>query len=478
MLPDDGFNIDGKVETMSNLNFDVIIIGGGPGGYVAAIRASQLGLKTALVEQEALGGVCLNWGCIPTKSLLRNAEVIHLLSQGRTFGFKFDNLTVDYSVAHKRSRRVSQRLTKGVGFLMKKNGVTVIEGRGVLKSAAEVEVQSSGQRLRAKNIIIATGASPQLIPGVQADGEKIITYRHALDLKEAPKSAIIVGAGPIGMEFATLWTRYGAKVTVVEMLPHALPLEDEEISIEAEKQFKRAKIKIKTGARVESIAPAADGVSVTVSSDGQSEELNAQTVLVAIGFAPNSKNLGLERVGVQVTRRGHIEIDEQMRTNIPTVYAIGDVNGKLGLAHVASAQGIIAAEAIAGRETQTLDYVKIPRAVYAYPEVASVGLTEAQARERGYDVITAKFPFQPNGKALAMDENIGFVKLVSEAKYKELLGVHLIGGHVTELIAGPAGMLTLEATVEELAHTVHPHPTMSEVIMEAAHVLVGAPIHL
>ncbi len=459
-------------------NFDVIIIGGGPGGYVAAIRASQLGLKTAVVEQEALGGVCLNWGCIPTKSLLRNAEVIHLLSQGRTFGFKFDNLTVDYSAAHKRSRRVSQRLTKGVGFLMKKNKVTVIEGRAVLKSATEVEVQPSGQKLTAKNIIIATGASPQLIPGVEADGEKIITYRHALDLKEAPKSAIIVGAGPIGMEFATLWTRYGADVTVVEMLPHALPLEDEEISIEAEKQFKRAKIKIKTGARVESITPANEGVSVTVSSNNQSEVLSAQKVLVAIGFAPNSRNLGLESVGVQVTRRGHIEIDEQMRTNIPTVYAIGDVNGKLGLAHVASAQGIIAAEAIAGRETQTLDYVKIPRAVYAYPEVASVGLTEAQARERGYDVVTAKFPFQPNGKALAMDENIGFVKLVSESKHKKLLGVHLIGGHVTELIAGPSGMLTLEATAEELAHTIHPHPTMSEVIMEAAHALVGAPIHL
>ncbi len=458
--------------------FDVIVVGGGPGGYVAAIRASQLGLKTAVVEKANLGGVCLNWGCIPTKSLLRNAEVIHLLEQGRTFGFGFENLTVDYSVAHKRSRQIAARQSKGVAFLMRKNKITVVEGTAQLKSATEVIVQPAGDVLTARNIIIATGARSRQIPGVQPDGEKVITFRDALDLKEVPASAVIVGAGPIGMEFATLWQRYGATVTVVEMLPHALPLEDEDISIEAEKQFKRAGIHVKTGALVQSIAPTETGADVTIAAGELQDVISAEKVLVAIGFVPNSENLGLETVGVTTTRRGHIEVDDQMRTSIPNIYAIGDVTGKLGLAHVASAQGIIAAEAIAGEETRVLDYAKIPRCTYAYPEVASVGLTETQAREQGYDVITAQFPFLPNGKALAMNENVGFVKIVAEAKYKEILGVHLIGGHVTELIAGPAGMITVEGTVEDLAQTIHPHPTMSEVIMEAAHILAGQPIHI
>lgn len=458
-------------------NFDVVVIGGGPGGYVAAIRASQLGFNTAVVEKEHLGGVCLNWGCIPTKSLLRNAEVVHLLSQGRTFGFKFDNLSVDYSAAHKRSRKVVDRQTKGIGFLMKKNNITVFDGTASLKSATQIEIQPSGEVLTAKNIIIATGAKSRQIPGVTFDGEKIITFRNALDLKEVPSSAVIVGAGPIGMEFATVWNRYGSKVTVVEMLPNVLPLEDEDISEEAAKQFNRAGIKAKTGARVEAIVPTDAGVDVTIVTGDTSEVVSAEKVLVAIGFVPNSDGLGLEAVGVSTTR-GNIDIDDRMCTNVPNIYAIGDVTGKLGLAHVASAQGLIAADSIAGNETYPLDYVKIPRCTYAYPEVASVGLTEKQARERGYDVITAQFPFQPNGKALAMDENIGFVKIVSETKYKEILGVHLIGGHVTELIAGPTGMIAVEATADDLAHTIHPHPTMSEVIMEAAHALVGHAIHM
>ena len=457
--------------------FDVVVIGGGPGGYVAAIRASQLGLKTALVEKEHLGGVCLNWGCIPTKALLRNAEVIHLLKQGRTFGFRFDNLTVDYGAAHKRSRNIVRRQTKGVAFLMRKNNITVYEATARLRSATEVALEPGGETLTASHIILATGARARLIPGVQADGERIITYRHALARTSVPASAIIVGAGPIGMEFATLWHRYGAEVTVVEMLPHALPLEDDDISIEAEKQFRRAGIRLRTGTKVEGIAAADDGVTVTVSAGGETETLTAETVLVAIGFAPNSENLGLEEAGV-ATERGHIAIDDRMQTSVPNIYAIGDVTGKLGLAHVASAQGIIAAEAIAGRETPILRYEKIPRCTYAYPEVASVGLTERQARERGYEVVTAQFPFQPNGKALAMNDNIGFVKLVGEAQYGEVLGVHLIGGHVTELIAGPTGMLGLEATAEDLARTVHPHPTLSEVVMEAAHALAGQAIHL
>ena len=459
--------------------YDVVIIGGGPGGYVAAIRASQLGLKTAVIEKENLGGVCLNWGCIPTKSLLRNAEVIHTLSEGKTFGFSFDNLEIDYSVAHKRSRKVSTRLVKGVGSLMRKNKIDVIEGTATLKSATEIDVQPSGESVTAKNIIIATGAKPRLIPGVTADGEKIITYRHALDLKAVPESAVVVGAGPIGVEFATVWKRYGADVTVVEMLPTVLPLEDEAISNEAGKQFKRAGIGIKTGAMVKAITHTDTGVDVTVVTGDTEEVFSVEKVLIAIGFTPNSDNIGLENVGVKVTERGkHIEVDEQMRTNVPNIYAIGDVNGKMGLAHVASAQGMIAAEAIAGKETRVLNYANIPRCTYAYPEVASVGLTEAQAKEQGFDVITAQFPFLPNGKALAMNENVGFVKIVANAEYKEILGVHLIGGHVTELIAGPAGMLTVEATADDLGQTVHPHPTMSEAIMEAAHVLVGHPIHI
>jgi len=457
--------------------FDVVVIGGGPGGYVAAIRASQLGFSTALVEQAHLGGVCLNWGCIPTKSLLRNAEVIHLLKQGRTFGFSLDGLEVDYSTAHKRSRRVVARQTKGVAFLMKKNNITVFEGRGRLTGPHQVEIEPSGETLEAAHIILATGARSRQIPGLAPDGQKIIPFHDALDLEAVPASAVIVGAGPIGMEFATLWNRYGAKVTVVEMLPHALPLEDEDISLEAEKQFKRAGITVQTGARVEAITPTDDGVAVTVSSGDGQQTLSAETVLVAIGFAPNSENLGLESVGVTTTR-GNIDVDEQMRTSVSNIFAIGDVTGKMGLAHVASAQGLIAAEAIAGRPTRPLHYANIPRCTYAYPEVASVGLTEKQASEQGYSVKTAQFPFQPNGKALAMDENIGFVKLVADAGSDRLLGAHFIGGHVTELIAGPAGMIGLEATAEQLAHTIHPHPTMSEVVMEAAHALVGQAIHL
>jgi len=459
-------------------NYDVVVIGSGPGGYVSAIRASQLGMKVALVEKENLGGVCLNWGCIPTKALLKNADVIHTLSEGKAYGFSFENLSVDYGAAHKRSRQVANRQSKGVAFLMRKNKITVVEGTAKLKSATQIEIQPSGETLTAKNIIIATGAKPRMIPGVTADGEKIVTYRHALDLKEAPQSAVIVGAGPIGMEFATVWNRYGADVTVVEMLPRVLPLEDEDISKEATRHFKKAGIALKTGAMVKTIAATPDGVKVTIATGDTEEVVSVEKVLVAIGFAPNSENLGLEEVGVALTKHGHIEVDDQMRTSVPNIFAIGDVTGKLGLAHVASAQGIIAAEVLAGKETHTLNYTNIPRCVYSYPEVASVGLTEAQAKEQGFDVITAQFPFLPNGKALAMNENIGFVKIVANKEYKEILGVHIIGAHVTELIAGPAGMLTVEATAEDLSQTVHPHPTMSEAIMEAAHVLVGMPIHI
>ncbi len=457
-------------------NYDTIVIGGGPGGYVAAIKASQLGQKTAVVEKEHMGGICLNWGCIPTKSLIRNAEIINLLKSGKTFGFSFDNLQLDYSVAHKRSRQVSKRLVKGVGFLMKKNKIDVIEGAGKLKSATEVDV--NGEVHIAKNIIIATGARARVFPGIEINGKTLLTAHQALELTEAPKSIVVIGAGAIGMEFAYVFHSYGAEVTVVEMLPQALPLEDENIGREIAKQFGRAGINVKTGARVERVDDHGDSVTVTIGTGDGTEELKADMALVSIGVAPNSQNLGLETAGVDTDERGFIKVGDKMETNIPGIYAIGDVTGKFPLAHVASAQGIIAAETIAGKETRPLKYPNMPRCTYTHPEVASVGLTEAQAREQGYEVKTGQFPFQANGKALGMHENTGFVKIVAEAEYNEVLGVHMIGVGVTEMVAGPTGMLGLETTLEELANTVHPHPTLSEVIMEAAHAALGEAIHI
>ena len=457
--------------------YDVIVIGGGPGGYVAAARTAQLGMKTALVEKEALGGTCLNWGCIPTKSLLRNAEVIHLLGRGRAFGFSFDNLVVDYASAHKRSRQVVMRQNRRVTALMKSSGVTIYEGKASFLDAETLTVAPSGASLRAGHIIIATGSESRQLPDCPFDGDKIINFRNALEMTETPESAVIVGAGPIGMEFATLWNRYGCRVTVVELMAHALPFEDEEISVEAEKQFKRNGITIKTKTAVEAVKPAAQGVAVTVRTGDTSEKLTVDKVLVAIGFTPNCASLDLDKAGVLISK-GAIQVDETMHTNMPHILAIGDVNGKMGLAHVASAQGMIAAETIAGRATIPLNYTDIPRCTYAHPEVASVGLTEARAREMGHEVITAVCPFAGNGKAVAMDDNSGFAKVVAESKSKKILGVHLVGGHVTELVAGATGMIALGATAEQWADTVHPHPTLSEALMEAAQALCGRAIHL
>jgi dihydrolipoamide dehydrogenase len=456
-------------------NYDTIVIGGGPGGYVAAIKASQLGQKTAVVEKVHMGGICLNWGCIPTKSLIRNAEIAHLLQDGKTYGFKFDNLEMDYSVAHKRSRQVSARLVKGIGFLMKKNKIDVIEGFGALKSVTEIEV--NGEVHTAKNFIIATGARAKVIPGLEINGKTLWTYHQALEQTEAPKSLVVIGAGAIGMEFSYVFSSYGTEVTVVEMLPNVLPLEDADISKEMERQFKRLGITTHTGTRVEKVDDHGDNVTVTISKDGKTEELKADAALISIGVAPNSEGIGLESAGVELDERGFIKVDDSMRTNVGNIFAIGDVTGKLALAHVASAQGILAAEAIAGEETRPLKYQNMPRCTYTHPEVASVGLTEAQAKEQGYDVKVGKFAFQANGKALGMNENAGFVKIVSEGKHNEVLGVHMIGAHVTEMIAGPTGMIGLETTAEELGGTVHPHPTMSEAVMEAAHAALGHAIH-
>jgi dihydrolipoamide dehydrogenase len=459
--------------------YDIVVLGGGPGGYVAAIRAAQLGLKVALVEKEHLGGVCLNWGCIPTKSLLRNAEVVALLGRGKEFGFTLSGFQADFGAAADRSRKVSERLVTGVGVLMRENGVDVVAGTGRLRSANEVEValnEGGTQTLPARHVILATGSRARSIPGIAPDGRRILTSREAIVLRELPASVVVVGAGPIGMEFAHIWQAYGARVTVVEMLPRALPLEDEEVSAVVERAFKRRKVKLLTSARVQEIEPTGDGVRVRV-SDGQGEQsLEAERVLVAIGVAPNSEGLGLEEVGVALDR-GYVEIDEFMRTGVPGIYAVGDLTGKLALAHVASAQGIIAAEAIAGVGTRPLDYEALPRCTYCQPQVASFGLTEAQALERGYKARVGQFFFLANGKALGLGEREGFVKIVTDETSGEILGAHLVGPEVTELLPELVLARTWELTPEEIARSVHAHPTLSEALMEAAHGVFGHAIH-
>jgi len=461
--------------------YDLIVIGAGPGGYVAAIRAAQLGLRTAVVEREHVGGTCLNWGCIPTKSLLRNAEVLSLLKRGKEFGFTFDNLQVDFAGAIRRSRQVSGRLVKGVQSLLKKNKIDLVKGEGRLLASDRVAVEPGGQVLEARHIILATGARARSIPGLAIDGERIITSRHALAREECPESIIIVGAGAIGVEFAHLYHVYGAKVTLVEMLPRILPLEDEEISKTLTSLLKRRKIAVRTGTRTEGATITDDGVAVRVKNadSDQEETLTTEVVLVAIGVQPNSDNVGLDSAGVKVDRRGFVPVDGFMRTNVPGAYAIGDLTGKLLLAHVASAQGIVAAEHIAGHRTLPIeDYAFMPRCTYCHPQVASLGLTETQANERGHEIKVSKFPFRANGKALGLAEREGFVKIIADTVSGEILGVHMIGPEVTELLPELALARTLEATSEEIARTVHAHPTLSEVIMEAAHGVEGQPIHV
>jgi dihydrolipoamide dehydrogenase len=465
-------------------SYDVIVIGGGPGGYVAAIRAVQLGQKVAVVERENLGGVCLNWGCIPTKSLLRNSELASILTnEAKEFGFSFENLKLDYAVAQKRSRQVSERLVKGIGFLFKKNGITHIQGTATLVGPKQVKVAPSGEVLTAKAIIIATGARPRSLPGMTIDGVKIITSREALALTTVPKRLVVVGAGAIGMEFAYVFRSYGAEVTVIEMLPHVLPLEDDETAAEVAKAFKKQGIKTLVNTRTEGVDLTAGGVTVRVKdgATGAEQAIAADVVLVAIGVAPNSGGIGLEAAGVQTDKRGFIPINETMQTNVPGIYAIGDVTGKLLLAHVASAQGIIAAEHLAGHETRPIkdaDYVFMPRCTYCKPQVASLGYTEAQAKEKGYEIKIGKFPFVANGKALGLNEKEGFVKIIADAKYGEILGAHLIGPEVTELLPELALARTWELTTEEIARTVHAHPTISEALMEAAHGVMGQAIHV
>jgi len=461
--------------------YDVIVIGAGPGGYVCAIRAAQLGKKTAIIEREFLGGVCLNVGCIPSKALLKNAEVAHTLRErGNEFGFKIDGLKLDYGAAVKRSRNVSGRLAKGVGFLMKKNKVDVHWGRAAFTGPKTVTVENEkgeSTTLTAMDIVLATGAVPMVMPGLEPDGKRVLSYRDAILQEHLPKSVVIIGAGAIGLEFATIWSAYGVEVTLVEMLPRIAPLEDEEVSQELTKAFNKRGIKVLAGTKVEGIERLKTKVNVTVSGSDGEQTLEAEQALLAIGFRPNTKDLDLDTAGVKLDERGFPEIDERMATPTAGIWAIGDVTGKLMLAHVASAMGIICAENIAGVDTTTLDYEMMPRATYCQPQVASFGLTEVQAVERGLEVKIGQFPFQASGKALGLGDYGGWVKIVTDAKCGEILGAHMIGPEVTELLPELTLAQMMELTPAEIARNVHAHPTLSEVVMEAAHHAEGHAIH-
>ena len=455
----------------------MVVLGSGPGGYVAAIRAGQLGLKTAVVESAEVGGVCLNWGCIPSKALLRNAEVLSLFRHADEFGISVENLSYDFGVAVDRSRKVVKRLTSGVSFLLKKNGVEYVEGRALLEDRSTVRVEGSGRTLATENVIIATGASFRHLPTLPVDGQVVITSREALELREVPQRAVIVGAGATGAEFAYLWRAYGAEVTLVELLPRLVPLEDEDISSELARSFRRQGIVSMTGSTVDSVEVNANSATVTVSGNSGSSEIECDKVLVAVGMQGNIEDIGLEDTGV-ATDRGSISIDDRMETNVPGVYAIGDVTGKSLLAHVAQAQGVTAIEQIAGLDPPKLDYELMPRATYCRPQVASFGLTEAQARERGHSVKTGVFPLSASGKALAMAEPEGLAKLVVDAEVGDLLGAHLIGAEVTELLGELGLARLLESTNKEMGWLVHPHPTISETLKEAALAADGEAIHI
>lgn len=463
-------------------DYDVVVIGAGPAGYVCAIRAAQLGLKTAIIDKEWLGGVCLNVGCIPSKSLLRNADIAHTLRErGEEFGFSFENLNLDYSVAVKRSRKVSERLVKGVGFLMKKNKIDVHMGEAKVTSQDIIQLtddEGNVSELKTKNIVIATGASTIVPSGWEIDGDKVVTYLEAILQEKLPQSVVIIGAGAIGVEFATIWNSYGTKVTIVEMLDHLLPLEDEEVAKELAKVYKKRKIDVLTSHTVQEIETMDEGVKVKVSSEEGEKILDAEQALVAIGFKPNSRELGLEELGVELSDRGAILIDERMATNVEGIWAIGDVTAKLMLAHVGSAQGIICAENIAGAETVTLDYEMLPRAVYSFPQVAAFGITDKEAKARGYDVKVGRFPFQANGKALGLGDAVGWVKIVTDQKYGEILGAHMVGPEVTELLPELTISQMMELTPAEISRNVHPHPALCEVLMEAAHDAEGHSINI
>ncbi len=465
------------------MNYDLIVIGSGPGGYVAAIRASQLGLKVAVVEKESLGGICLNWGCIPTKALLKSAQVFEYINHAEDYGIKVQNATADFDGMIKRSRGVADGMSKGINFLFKKNKITVINGHGALKRGKKVEVtDSNGAKTEysAPHIIIATGARSKELPNLPIDGKNIIGYRKAMNLEKQPKKMVVVGAGAIGVEFAYFYNAIGTEVTVVEFLEQGLvPREDKDISRELNRNFKKNGIRVLANTSVESVDTKGRGCKVLVKSrkDGKEEEIKCDVVLSAAGVSPNTENIGLETLGIN-TERGLIQVDDYYRTNVPGIYAIGDVIPGPALAHVASAEGITCVEQIRGHKPPLIDYNNIPSCTYCSPEIASVGYTEIQAKEAGYEVKVGKFPFSASGKAKAAGSSQGFVKVVFDAKYGEFLGAHMIGANVTEMIAEVVAARKLETTGHEIIKTVHPHPTMSEAVMEAAAAAYEEVIHL
>ncbi len=461
--------------------FDVVIIGGGPGGYVAAIRASQLGLKTALVEREHLGGICLNWGCIPTKALLRSAEVFHTIQHAEQFGISVSGAKFDLAKIVARSRDVSAQLTKGIGFLMKKHKVTVFDGIGAIAGRGKVSVTKDKAKVAdidAKHIIIATGARARQLPGIEADGKLIWTYREAMVPTEMPKSLLVIGSGAIGIEFASFYRSLGVDVTVVEMMDRVLPVEDEEISKMAQKAFEKDGMKIRTGAVVKSVTKGKNNVTAHLETkDGKKEDITVDRIIVAIGIVANTEGLGLESTKVKI-ERGHIVVDDVLKTHEAGIYAIGDVTGAPWLAHKASHEGVICVEAIAGKHPHPMKRENIPGCTYCRPQVASVGLTEKAAKEKGYELKIGRFPFMGNGKAIALGEPEGLIKTIFDAKTGELLGAHMIGAEVTEMIQGYVVGKTAEFTEEQFMHTIFPHPTLSEMMHESVLDAYGRALHI
>jgi len=461
------------------MNYDIIVIGSGPGGYVTAIRASQLGFKTAIIEKENLGGICLNWGCIPTKALLKSAQVFKYINHAEDFGLNKVEASFDFPNVVQRSRGVAEKMSKGVEFLMKKNKIDVIFGTAKVKPGKKVAVEKDGAvtEYTAEHIVLATGARSRELPNLPQDGKKVIGYRQALTLPKQPKSMIVVGSGAIGVEFAYFYATLGTQVTVVEFMPNIVPVEDEDVSKHLEKSFKKAKIKVMTNASVESVDTSGDGVKAQVKTEKGVVELQADILLSAVGITANIENIGLEEVGIK-TEKGRVVVDEWYRTSVPGYYAIGDILPTQALAHVASAEGITCVEKIKGLDVERIDYSNIPGCTYCTPEIASVGLTEKQAKEKGYEIKVGKFPFSASGKATANGDTDGFVKVIFDAKYGEWLGCHMIGTGVTEMIAEAVAARKLETTGHEILKTVHPHPTLSEAVMEAVAAAYGEVIHI
>jgi dihydrolipoamide dehydrogenase len=462
------------------MNYDLIVVGSGPGGYVTAIRASQLGLKTAVIEKESIGGICLNWGCIPTKALLKSANVFEYINHAADYGISVKEGKADFDAIVKRSRGVADKMSGGVQFLMKKNKIDVLMGTGKVKVGKKVDVMDDKGKTTeysAKNIVLATGARSRKLPNLPQDGKNIIGYREALVLPKMPKKMVVVGSGAIGVEFAYFYNTMGCEVTIVEYMPNIVPVEDAEVSKQLERSFKKQGIKIMTNSSVESVDTAGKGCKVKVKTKKGEEILECDVVLSAVGIEANIENIGLEEVGI-VTDKGKVLVNDFYETNIPGYYAIGDIIPGPALAHVASAEGITCVEKIAGENPDVIDYSNIPGCTYCSPEVSSVGMTEAVAKEAGHELKIGKFPFSASGKASAAGMNDGFIKLIFDAKYGELLGAHMIGGNVTEMIAEIVAIRKLETTGHELIKTIHPHPTMSEAIMEAAAAAYDEVIHM